>query len=894
MRLKQYQTDTLSVLQRFFEEARIAGPRNAYETITSEPELAERLGGFGGSYTAPFEDLPETPYVCLRLPTGGGKTILGSYAVRVARDAWIEKDYLLVLWLVPTNTIRLQTAQALKDTRHSYRQVLDEAFRGRVRVFDIADFTHIRPQDLRDHCCIVVGTIQTLRVTNTQGRKVYAHNEDMEPHFSTIRRTLPGMEKLDEGGGVKFSFANLMHMRRPLMIVDEAHNAVTGLTREMQARINPCAIVEFSATPRTKSNILYSVTALELKQEDMIKLPIILSENDTWQSAVNGAIARRAELAETARDDSGYDYIRPILLFQAQARNQEVNVQALRNHLLDVERIPEDRIAVATGDQRELDGIDLFDSQCPIEYVITVEALKEGWDCSFAYVFCSVSRIQSARNVEQLFGRVLRMPYAERRQSAALNKAYAYVSEPSFGNAARALVDKLVSMGFEEEEAQSNIQSEITGFSGFNTGGQQGMFEVKKPTFTHTVSASPETLSALRAISHEGLAVRETGAGEIEIAVTGGIDASLAESFTAAVSETERGAIAEAIKSYHLWNRHLLTPAERGEKFNVPRLVTEIQGTLEFADTDVFMEYSDWSLLNHPASLDEHEFTIRETERSFEINIDGKRVRHQFIGEQEQLALNVAVEGWTQQNLVIWLDRKVRAIDLHPSELLKWLNDLILHLATVRGMHVTALTRCKYLLARRIRGKFYEFRATEKERAYERRLFAPEAQVEVSFDAAFEFRHGMYSDQSRYQGHWKPSKHFLGPDQVPAFDGADDGEEVQCAQVLDSLPSVKYWVRNVSKHPESFWLPTATDKFYPDFVALLNDGRRFVVEYKGELMAKSSDTAEKRTIGELWERRSEGSGIFLVVEKELDGLDMRGQLERKILDNLPPSRPGQA
>ena len=169
MRLKQYQTDTLSVLRRFFEEARIAGPRNAYETITSEPELAERLGGFGGSYTAPFEDMPETPYVCLRLPTGGGKTILGSHAVRVARDAWIEKDYPLVLWLVPTNTIRSQTADALKDIYHPYRQVLEDTFRGRVRVFDISDFTHIRPQDLRDHCCIVVGTIQTLRVTNTRG-----------------------------------------------------------------------------------------------------------------------------------------------------------------------------------------------------------------------------------------------------------------------------------------------------------------------------------------------------------------------------------------------------------------------------------------------------------------------------------------------------------------------------------------------------------------------------------------------------------------------------------------------------------------------------------------------------------------------------------------------------
>ena len=323
MQLKQYQTDTLSVLRRFFEEARVAGPKNAYETITSEPEHADRLGRYGGSYTTPLEDLPDVPYVCLRLPTGGGKTILGAYAVQVARDAWIDKDYPLVLWLVPTNTIRLQTVQALKNPGHPYRQVLDENFNGRVRVFDISDFTHIRPQDLRDHCCIVVGTIQTLRVTNTEGRRVYAHNEDMEPHFSMLPQAIPGLEELD-GGGVKSSFANLMHLHRPLMIVDEAHNAVTGLTRDMQTRLNPCAIVEFSATPRSNSNTLYSVTAQELKSEEMIKLPIMLSENDTWQNAVNGAVARRAELAEVARNDVGY--LRPIVLFQAQSKNREVNV----------------------------------------------------------------------------------------------------------------------------------------------------------------------------------------------------------------------------------------------------------------------------------------------------------------------------------------------------------------------------------------------------------------------------------------------------------------------------------------------------------------------------------------------------------------------------------------
>ena len=250
MELKQYQVETLAVLRRFFEEARAAGPKNAYEAITRAPEQAERLGRYAGAYT-PLARLPEVPYVCLRLPTGGGKTILAARAVAIARDTWIEKDYPLVLWLVPSNTIRIQTVQALKNTRHPYRQALDDSFSGRVRVFDVTDFTQLRPHDLREHCCIVVGTIQTLRVKSTEGRKVYAHNEHLESHFTGIPENARALEML-EGGGVKFSFANLLHTCRPLMIVDEAHNAVTGLTREMQARVNPCAIIEFTATPRDR------------------------------------------------------------------------------------------------------------------------------------------------------------------------------------------------------------------------------------------------------------------------------------------------------------------------------------------------------------------------------------------------------------------------------------------------------------------------------------------------------------------------------------------------------------------------------------------------------------------------------------------------------------------
>lgn len=870
MQLKQYQAETLATLRKFFEEARVIGPKAAYETITSDPDQAKRLGRYAGNYI-PLKGLPNVPYVCLRLPTGGGKTILGARSISIARDAWIEKDYPMVLWLVPSNTIRLQTAEALKNTQHPYRQALDGEFDGRVRVFDIADFAHIRTHDIRDYCCIVVGTIQTLRVKNTLGRKVYSHNENLESHFSALPGALPGLERLEDGG-VKYSFANLIHLHQPLMVVDEAHNAVTGLTREMQARTNPSAIIEFTATPRTNSNILHSVSAQELKHEEMIKLPIILSEHDTWQNAVNGAIAARASLARTAERDP--DYIRPIVLFQAQQKNQEITVDILKKHLIEVEQIAEEKIAIATGAQRELDGINLFDPKSPIEYVITIEALKEGWDCSFAYAFCSVSRIQSALDVEQLLGRVLRMPYAKRRNVEELNRAYAFLSEPSFGHAARALADKLVAMGFEEDEAWDYIEPSQSSLDS-DTGEFEPPFR-KQSTFIHSISVSSDALAQLEKEDH--VSSRMTDQGETEIVIVGRIDQELENKIASILSEEDRKDFIEAVTKY----RGQLSPAELGAVFQIPRLMAQIQGELEPADIDSFMESHEWSLLNHSPKLGEYEFTIHETGRSFEIYLDDNRVTYRTASQETQLSLDVTVEGWSREGMVIWLDRMVRQADILQSEMLHWLSELVGHLVDVRGISLSTLMACKYTLARKVREKITDIRQQEHNKVYQNCLFAPEVWVEVSFDQPFSFEDGMYSGQPSYRGHWKPHKHFLGPDGVPSFDGVENGEEFQCAQILDSLPGLKFWIRNVARHPNSFWLPTARGKFYPDFIAKLDDGRLFVVEYKGAHIASGSDTAEKRVIGKLWEQKSSGRGLFIIVEKTVDNKDMQAQLIEKI------------
>ena len=872
MKLKQYQTETLLALRRFLEEARIAGPKSAYELITGDEEQARRLGRYAGIYK-PLEGLPDVPYVCLRLPTGGGKTILGTHAVAVARDAWVESDWPLVLWLTPTKTIRIQTAEALQNSSHPYRQALDEAFEGRVRVFDIADFDLIRPHDIQDHCSIVVGTIQTLRVTDTEGRKVYAHNENLEPHFAALPNRPTGLETLSDGG-IKYSFANLLHLHRPRMIVDEAHNAVTNLMRVTQGRVNPSAIVEFTATPRENSNILHSVTAQELKREEMIKLPIVLAEHASWQNAVSEAVNARARLAETASHDP--DHVRPIVLFQAQKRNQEVNVSALKDYLIDIERIPDVRIAVATGDQRELDGIDLFDPACPIEYVITVEALKEGWDCSFAYAFCSVARIQSAKDVEQLLGRVLRMPYATRRRHNDLNRAYAFLSEPDFGEAARALVDKLVAMGFEEDEARANIEPAQPTLD--LEDGLFGRPDPPKPEFTYTVSATPVALADFH--DHDQVTVEEDVAGKTQIKVTGYFDEALEGKIAVALPAAERGAFSAAAARYRTEARDRLSPAERHERFAVPRLMADVQGQFEFADTDLFMESHDWSLLDHPSRLSEQEFAIRETAQVFEIDLDGRKVAYRFASEKAQLALDVDVEGWTPEALVLWLDRQVRDSDIGQQELLRWLSDLVGQLTRTRAIHISALMRCKFILAGRIRSKIAEIRRKERNRVYTELLFGPEARPDISFDTAFYFEDGIYRDRPRYRGPWTPRKHFL--PYVPAFDGAEDGEEFQCAQALDRLDKVRFWLRNVARDPASFWLPTASDRFYPDFVAQLEDGRLLVAEYKGQRDIASDDTREKQAVGELWERHSGGRCLFIVVQRSNAGKDMRAQLADKI------------
>lgn len=866
MLLKPYQRQALTALSDFLALAQEGDPAAAFQTVVDAaqpdglPTLRARLGRYFRPYR-PAKGLDDVPYVCLRLPTGGGKTILAAHAIAAARDAGIGGDYPLVLWLVPTDIIRTQTAEALADPKHPYRAALDAAFDGRVRVFDIADYAQIRPHDLAQNACIFVGTIQTLRVTDTNKRKVYAHHEDLEPHFSRLDRfaleALPDLERTT-GGQVKYSFANLLHLHRPLMLVDEAHNAVTGLSDEMRRRINPAAVVEFTATPQDRSNILFNVSAAELKQEAMIKLPIVLQEHPHWQAAVVGTVQERDRLARLAEKDASY--IRPLALYQAEPKDREVTVEVLKRHLIDDLKIPEERVVVATGGERGLDGIDLRDPACPIEHIITVEALKEGWDAPFAYVFCSVASIRSATSVEQLLGRVLRMPYAQRRSQIDLNKAYAHVSEPSFREAAEALKDKLVDMGFDDADLPEVLEHPT---QVFDWGGDAlfGLREPDRPVFV----PAPDTPEVRAVLEQAGAAVTTAPGGGLTVRVADlgrpGLAAALA-----AAAPTVSAQLLAAVET--------LSPSQRGQAFTIPRLVTRVQGELAF-DLDEVMGLIDWRLMDESADVPGLVEALDERVRRFEIDVDRSQVIQRFLNEERDLFGDAPPpDGWTPELLVNLLAPLVRDESVAHADAIGWLTQVVRGLRQ-RGQPLNRLMRMKHVLARRLRTRVAELKASARAREARRWLLAPDAPVETLANEGFVFRDGMFDGVRPYRGRRRFNKHFLPV--IPDFDGSE-GEEVACAADLDSLKAVKFWSRNVANHPNAFWLQTSQGRTYPDFVAMLADGRIFVVEYKGDHLW--ADSEEKRAIGMAWERA--GGGLYLMVRKLDKGLPPLSQMLAKL------------
>lgn len=866
LQLREYQQRILEDLTAFLQAAGRQGAKRAFIERTDRPYRA-------------VAKLPELPYVCLRVPTGGGKTLLASHSLGLIAKDFLNSDRALCLWLVPTNAIREQTLNALRDRKHPYRQALESRFAGPVTVIDLTEALYIQYGTLAGETCVIVATLAALRVEDTEGRKVYESNGALQHHFSDLNAPLASVLERNTDGSLPYSLANVLRIHRPVVIMDEAHNARTQLSFDTLARFNPSFVLEFTATPETvhqpekgkfASNILCHVSAAELKAEEMVKLPIRLETRPEWTEVVSEALAQRQHLEELATEEeqeSG-EYIRPIILFQAQPKSSTkstITAEVLKQNLIDNFKVAEDQIAIATGGTRELEDVNLFERSCPIRFIITVAALKEGWDCSFAYVLCSIAEIGSAKAVEQILGRVLRLPHAKQKTRPQLNCAYAFCASKKFQEAALSLRDALVENGFERLEAELLI----TQFEREKPLEYSGSFPVGLLSeVTETVSEVPR-LELLPIQLQDRITYDEpTGV----LAISGIVTSSDRDEITKCFKTSEGRQVAERLFQK---SRGRSIAAQSGpirpNSFAVPYLAIREDGRLKMFDEDQLLDAT-WKLSACDANLSEDLLSSsvnQGTIGQLDVSSDGK-IEYEFVEKvRKQLQLVGFEPGWDHSGLVNWLDRQIPHPDVTRLEATLFISKLLSNLMEMRSVTLDQLAQQKYRLRDAITARIDEHRKAFAKTAYQRQLFGADAsKVEVSPAFCFHFEHGKYSPNWLYEGRYKFKKHLF----PEVGELKSEGEEFECAMFLDQLDEVSYWVRNLERrHESSFWLQTSTDRFYPDFVALLEGGRILVVEYKGKHLMTSDDTKEKTTIGDLWASRSNGHCLFVMAtENRLD------------------------
>ena len=469
MELKQYQREVIADLGLFIERLEKDGRLDvAFNNFWGDKGVS--LASLDHAYLRPYDNsVTSVPHVTVKVPTAGGKTFIACNALRTIFEKQPTEKPKVVAWFVPSDTILKQTYKNLNDPSHPYRQKIDSHFGNAVRVVDkeSALFGHgISPTEIREQLTIFVLSVQSFAANNKDGRRVYRENENLAEYaklYDTMTKRVKGS---DETGLIQvLSYLN------PVVIIDESHNFEADLRVDMLKAINPCFILDLTATPRKKSNIISFVDAMKLKRANMVKLPVIVynhrSTSDVITSAIN--LQRSLEQKAIALEADGGRYIRPIVLFQAQPKTAKIKKQ-----LTDI-GIPEEQIKIKTASKDEIKNIDLLSRDCPVRYIITVNALKEGWDCPFAYILASLANKTSRVDVEQILGRVLRLPYTTKHRDDLLNLSYVFTSSADFRATIENIIDSLNRAGFSKKDYR--VAEVVPAEAQPQSGNQIGLFD---------------------------------------------------------------------------------------------------------------------------------------------------------------------------------------------------------------------------------------------------------------------------------------------------------------------------------------------------------------------------------------------------------------------------------
>lgn len=468
--LKNYQQRVLEDMEAF-----LTNLDSARQNFESLPEgLKSTFGNYvavalTGAYSH-FSDRTKTgagkayPRVCIKMPTGGGKTLVAVETIRAYQNLFAKRKTGLVVWITHRDQIYRQTIENLQNKSHPYRQLLDQSSGNRTLIIEKGQV--LRRQDVEENLCVLMLMIQSAtRDSNKMfedsgGYTDFFPAENRYDLHKELLRLIPNLdctnETLLDRMQVKTSLGNIIRTLEPLIIVDEFHTMYTDNARATLDGLNPSLIVGLSATPKQGMNIVSQVSGKDLKNEDMIKLDMHLvppSQSGDWHTMLGAIKSKREDLEKKAiklEQNKGV-YIRPIALIQVERTGKDqrgqgfVHSEDVREFLIDA-GVPKHEIAVKSSSIDEIKAQKLLSKESEARYIITKEALKEGWDCSFAYILGVIPNARANGSMTQLVGRVLRQPYAKKTGIKDLDESYVY-----FATGQTQDVLSNVKKGFEDE-----------------------------------------------------------------------------------------------------------------------------------------------------------------------------------------------------------------------------------------------------------------------------------------------------------------------------------------------------------------------------------------------------------------------------------------------------------
>ena len=849
MELKNYQIQVIRDLERFLELLiEKQSISSAYSTLWNGKGVNVGVDGM-----PPYNsELAGVPQVCFKVPTGGGKTFLAANSIKPIFDSMPHIHPKAVVWLVPSDAILTQTYRTLTDKNHDYRKKIDVDFGNKVEIYSkqqLLNGQNFNPTSVSDNLSVFVLSYDSFRTSKKDGRKAYQENGSLLPFVRFKQDSGSLLEDTDETALIQ-----VIRKLNPVVIVDESHHATSKLSKEMLQNFNPSFVLDLTATPKNGSNIISFVDARQLKAENMVKLPVIVYNRKSQEDVFVSAISLRRKLENEAVEEQKNDgrYIRPIVLFQAQPRTNDdsTTYDKIKHTLIDM-GIPESEIAIKTADRDELKNIDLSSKDCSIRYIITVNALKEGWDCPFAYILATVANRTSSIDVEQILGRILRLPNTRKNEREVLNLSYVITSSNAFYATLDKVVAGLNAAGFTSKDYRiDDYVEQDTEFPVEQADNTQTELNLDNGVTDDTSNVSDEIDSLNVDFVREQISpfvnndnMESQSQSEVNDAVTDMLDHAKTQNelYWKDFEETEE--------------EYVPVPPEVGNKmkhYKVNQLYASEAGQIEIPQFMIETGRSLFSEHEHQVLTKENlyaGFSLLDKDTVIDFDSIDSEIARIDIDDSDAMPKAWKLQGFDSQNVKQWFDeqpsdRKMRLCkDMIIKKLSKnnAINDRDLEVYVDRI--IQNLTEDQLTDMEQTPG-IYVLKINKKVNSllneYAKKMF-------------FEW---VEQDKISCQSSYKLPKEISPTETIASIPKSlyneeekfDTEYERKVVMELSSLNNIKWWHRNMAR--KGFAINGAVNA-YPDLMVRTESGKLLLIETKGDQL-ENSESREKAEIGAKW------------------------------------------